>query len=257
MGATSISATFNDVTGSTTLTVSSATLVSIDVTPATPSIARGLSQQFTATGTYTDSTTQDLTTSATWASSDTTKASISNASGSQGFASSGEVGSTSISATFNGVTGSTALTISSATLVSIGVTPATPSIAKGISQQFTAIGIYTDATTQDLTTSATWASSDTKKASISNAGGSQGFASSEEVGSTSISATFNGVTGSTTLTLSSATLVSIGVTPATPLDRQGAQPAICGHRHLHGCDHARPDYERDLGFQRYDEGQHQ
>ncbi len=146
MGSTSISATFNGVTGSTTLTVSSATLVSIGVTPATPSIAKGLSQQFTATGSYTDASTQDLTASATWASSDTTKASISNATGSQGFASSAGVGSTSVSATFNGVTGSTTLAVTAATLVSIGVTPATTSIAKGLSQQFTATGSYTDAT---------------------------------------------------------------------------------------------------------------
>jgi hypothetical protein len=37
------------------LTVTAATLQSIAVTPASPSIAKGLTQQFTATGTYSDS----------------------------------------------------------------------------------------------------------------------------------------------------------------------------------------------------------
>ncbi|MEI9936556.1 MAG: Ig-like domain-containing protein [Pseudomonadota bacterium] len=216
VGSTSISATLNGVSNSTTLTVTAATLVSIGVTPATPSIAKGLTQQFTAVGVYTDATTQDLTATATWASSDTGKATISNAVGSQGLASTPGVGSTSISATLDGVTGSTTLTVTAATLVSIGVTPATPSIAKGLTQQFTAMGTYTDASTQNLTTTATWSSSDTEKATISNAVGSQGLASTPGVGSTSISATLAGVTGSTTLAVTAATLVSIGVTPATP-----------------------------------------
>ena len=41
------------------LTVTAATLVSIAVTPANPSIAKGTTQQFTATGTYTDSSTAE------------------------------------------------------------------------------------------------------------------------------------------------------------------------------------------------------
>src|SRR5271166_3028834 len=44
-------------------------LVSIAVTPANPSIAAGKQQQFTATGTYSDGSHQDLTSSATWTSS--------------------------------------------------------------------------------------------------------------------------------------------------------------------------------------------
>ena len=43
-------------------------LVSIAVTPASPSIATGADKQFTATGTYADASTADLTSSVTWAS---------------------------------------------------------------------------------------------------------------------------------------------------------------------------------------------
>ena len=39
--------------------------------------------------------------------------------------------------------------------MSIAVTPTDPSITKGTTQQFTAIGTYTDATTQDLTSQVT------------------------------------------------------------------------------------------------------
>ncbi len=217
-GSTTITATSGAVSGNTTLTVTAATLVSISVTPATPSVAKGLTQQFTATGTYTDSTTQNLTASVTWSSSDTSKATISNASGTEGLATTLVAGSTTITATSGAVSGNTTLTVTAATLVSISVTPATPSVAKGLAQQFTATGTYTDSTTQDLTTVVTWTSSDTAKATISNAGGSQGLASTLVAGTTTITATHSatGINGSTTLTVTAATLVSLSVTPTTP-----------------------------------------
>ena len=199
-----------------TLTVTAAALVSIGVTPAAPSVAKGLTKQFTATGVYTDASTQDLTLSATWSSSDLTTATISNAAGSNGLASSAGVGTTTITATSGAISGSTTLTVTAAALVSIAVTPATPSIAKGLTQQFTATGTYTDASTQDLTLSTTWSSSDLTTATISNAAGSNGLASSAGVGTTTITAATGAISGSTTLTVTAATLVSIAVTPASP-----------------------------------------
>src|SRR5204862_4961247 len=62
--------------GTAQLTVTAATLVSIAVTPGNPSIAKGLTQAFIATGTYTDNNTRDLTNSATWNSSNAAVASI-------------------------------------------------------------------------------------------------------------------------------------------------------------------------------------
>ncbi|HEY0703083.1 MAG TPA: Ig-like domain-containing protein [Candidatus Acidoferrales bacterium] len=51
-----------------TVTVAPApTLVSIAITPASPSIVSGNSVQLTATGTYSDSSTANLTGSVTWA----------------------------------------------------------------------------------------------------------------------------------------------------------------------------------------------
>ena len=46
------------------------------MTPANPSIAKGLTEQFTATGTYSDGSTPDLTSSVTWASANTAVATI-------------------------------------------------------------------------------------------------------------------------------------------------------------------------------------
>src|SRR5207245_10104183 len=57
-----------------------------------------------------------------------------------------------------------------ATLVSIAVTPANPSIAKGTTQPFTATGTYSDASTQNLTNTVTWTSSNGSVATITAAG---------------------------------------------------------------------------------------
>jgi DNA-binding beta-propeller fold protein YncE/urocanate hydratase len=213
-GSTIITATLGGIAGSTTLTVTPATLVSIAVTPTNPSVAAGNAEQFTAVGTFSDNSTQDLTSSVTWSSAMTSIASISNASGSQGLASTTTQGTTTIAATLDGISGSSVLTVTSAKLVSIAVKPVDPSIAAGTTEQFTATGTYSDNSTQDLTSSVTWNSGTPAVASISNASGSNGLASSATQGSTTISATVGSIVGSTTLAVTQAALVSIAVTPA-------------------------------------------
>lgn len=215
-GSVTIAAASGSVSGSTSLTVTPAALVSIALIPATPSIANGTQQQFTASGTYTDTSTHDVTTAVTWSSSDITVASISNAAGSNGLATSLSQGSVTISATLGPITGATSLTVTPAALVSIAVIPANPSIANGTGQQFAATGTYTDNSTQPLTTSVSWSSSDSTIATISNASGSNGLASSVGQGTVTVTATAGTISGSTGLTVTAATLVSIAITPISP-----------------------------------------
>src|SRR5215469_3996659 len=75
------------------------TPVSISVTPNNPIVFAGDTQQFTATGNYSDGSTLDLTNAAAWASSDTTVATF-NASG---LATTSLAGATNTTATYNGV----------------------------------------------------------------------------------------------------------------------------------------------------------
>ena len=191
--------------GSTTTTK---TLVSIAVTPANPNIAAGTNQQFSATGTYSDSTTQDLTNSVTWTSSDTGVATIVAG----GLATAIAAGSTTITAASGGVLGATSLTVTSTTLVSIAVTPANPSIAMGTTQQFTATGTFSNSSNQNITTSVTWSSTASSVATVSNTG----IATPVAAGTTTITAVSGTISASTTLTVTAATLVSIAVTPANP-----------------------------------------
>jgi uncharacterized protein YjdB len=237
VGASVVTATSGSIQGSTTVTVTDAELVSLAITPADPSIPRGTAQRFVATGTYTDNTTQDITDTVTWSSSDEAIATISNTAGTRGRAQSpttGNLGTVTITATAPTptITATTTLTVTSATLVSLAIEPRDPSIPRGTSQAFTATGTYTDATTQDLTDEVNWDSSATTVATISNTGATKGTAQSStsgSLGTTTITATMPSTTisDSTVLTVTDAELVSIDVTPASASIPRGTdQPFV-------------------------------
>ena len=84
-------------------------------------------------------------------------------------------------------------------LKSIEVTPINPSIALGTSQQFIATGIYSDNSKKTLTTSVTWGSSDASVATISNAAGTNGYATSVSTGTCTITAASGTISGTTML----------------------------------------------------------
>jgi plastocyanin len=87
------------------------TLTSISVTPANPTIGVAATQNFTATGTFSDNSQQNISSQVTWASANTGVASIT----STGLATGVSAGSSMITATLNGITGSTNLTVSGST----------------------------------------------------------------------------------------------------------------------------------------------
>ena len=77
MGATIITAFQTGVRDSTTVTVTPAVLTAIVITPTTPSIAKGTSLQLTATGVFSDLSTEDFTQSVSWTSANITLATVS------------------------------------------------------------------------------------------------------------------------------------------------------------------------------------
>jgi hypothetical protein len=100
------------------------------------------------------------------------------------------------------MSGSTVLTVTEAILTAIEVSPAMASIAVRGTQQFTALGKYSDGTTLPFTEQVTWISSATTVAAVSNAAGSRGLATGVGMGGTAtIEAHFQGVTGTATLTV--------------------------------------------------------
>src|SRR5215472_8545622 len=180
-------------------------VTAITVTPASPALAKGRSQAFTATATWQDGSTLDMSTLVTWTSSNTSAASVS----ATGVATAKGVGTTTITATFSGgltvsggpISGSASLTVTAPTLVSVAVTPANPALELGANQSFVATGTLTDGTTQDLTQGATWASSDAAVLRINNAAGRVGVGNTRGPGAATVTATMGPVTGTTVATV--------------------------------------------------------
>lgn len=183
-----------------------ATLTSVSITPGVASIATGSSASLTATAKYSDNTTADVTTQVTWASSNNTVATIS----ATGVATGILVGSAAVTATLNDVSSPAAtLTVTSAALSSITINPTSASSLKGTPVTFTAIGTFSDNTTGNISGSVTWDSSTPAVATLNGSG----IATTLAEGSTTITASMNGITSS------SATLTVTA--PTTPLTTIG------------------------------------
>jgi 6-phosphogluconolactonase (cycloisomerase 2 family) len=181
------------------------------VTPGSASVVAGSTQQFSVKAGYSDGSSKDVSSSATWASATTSVATISAA----GLATGVKAGTSNITATFQSLTSSAAvLTVTAPTVTSVAVMPSGPSIVAGTTQQFTAMATYSDTSTSDVTSSATWASATTSVATISATGLVTGVAA----GASNITATFQTVVSTAvTLTVTPApVLQSIAVTPANP-----------------------------------------
>jgi len=203
VGAAVVSAAVTGIVGSANLAVSAAALVSIAVSAGHSSLPLGGTEQLIATGTYTDGTTKDITSAAAWASSSPTVIAISNA----GAITTKSVGAAVVSASASGVTGTANLAVSSATLVSIAVSAGHSSLPLGGTEQLIATGTYTDGTTKDISSSATWTSSSPAVIAIANGGA----ITTKSVGAAVVSASASGITGTANLAVSSAALVSISV----------------------------------------------
>lgn len=205
-GSSTISATLSGVAGTGTLTVTNAVLVSITVTPANPDLLLGTLRQFTATGTFSDQSTQDITASVSWSSSNKSVASI----GGNGMATALALGAFTVSATSGSISASTTANVLSSVLTSLTIDPVNETIAPLTSQQFHATGIYTDGSTQNLTGKVSWTSSVSTVATIATSGLLKGLAP----GTTTVAATLDSFSASTTLQVSNASIVSISVTPS-------------------------------------------
>ncbi len=116
-GSTKLSATVGMITASLPFEVTEAKLVSILVKPNNPIAYPGFSEQLTATGSFTDGSTKNITDTVSWKAANSSIAVISNTSGSNGTITPVTIGTTPVTASLAGITGSTTLTVSKITTV--------------------------------------------------------------------------------------------------------------------------------------------
>jgi hypothetical protein len=206
VGTTSITAAYQSMSASANLAVAPAALVSIVVTPQTPSLSPNHSVQLTATGTFTDGTTQNLSGVVTWSSTPTSILGVS----ATGLATANSAGAATVTASEGSITGSDALAVALPTLVSIAVSPPSLTLTPAHSAQLKAVGTYNDSSTQDISASVTWSASPSGIVSVS----SNGAATGKALGAATISATLNTVSGMDTVAVVAPTLNSISISPS-------------------------------------------
>lgn len=235
-GVVQITATYGGISGSTTLTCVAVlpptpTPVSLAISPTNPSIPQGQAGgvKYSATETYSDGSTQPVTASAVWSSSDATKVLkvglIAGSPATEEFDCVG-TGSATVSATNDGLTAATTTQTCTAVLSTITVTPASPSVVAGNTFQFIATCNFTDGSSQPCA-SPTWSSSATTKATITQTG----LATAVAAGTTTITAQLGAISGTTVLTVTApgpppATLSSITLTPSAKTVNVGSSLTV-------------------------------
>ena len=176
-------------------TSSAATVTGLQIAPSSAQIhtsTLGKQYQFTLAATFSDGSTGFLTNSATWSSSSPSVATVI-----AGLATSMGYGTTTITATVGGQLTTASLTVAEPPLSSITVAPSTVTVYQGTAIQLTATGEYADGSSVDVTSTVTWKSSNTSAATVS----AGGLVQSVGLGSATISATIQSITGASLLTV--------------------------------------------------------
>ena len=194
-GSTTIVATVGSYTASASLTV--APITGLNITPASLSMAPGSSSQLRAIATMSDGRTEDVTAKVSWSSMQPGIAAVSS-----GVVTAAQLGTATIVAQGNGFSGSASLNVLAP--VALNIVPAPVSLVIGGARQLRATATLSDGTNEDVTTLATWSSTATKIAAISNSGLATGW----HAGSTTFSAAYSGASGSVSVTVDPLLFVS-------------------------------------------------
>ncbi len=202
-GSATITASVEGKSGSATITVVPVPVASVTVTPPSATLLVGTTLQLAATpkdsagGTLSGRTLS-------WASGDTTVASVD----AKGLVTARAPGSTAVTASVEGKSGTMTLTVVPVPVASITVAPTSAAIFVGASRQFTATP--KDSTGAPLAgRTVTWSSGNSTVASVS----ATGLVTGAGAGSTSITASSGGKSATANVTVALVPVASVSVSP--------------------------------------------
>lgn len=167
-GSARISASLNGISGNTTITVNNATLSSLQINPASQTLAIGTDAQLQAIALYSDGSQWDVTTKVTWDSMDSNQLHVDNSTGHHGQLSALLSGDVIVTATLDGVSANATINIANATLTDLRIIAANTSLDSAEHLQLSAIGDFSDGSSQELTSKVIWSSDAPSLADISN-----------------------------------------------------------------------------------------
>src|SRR5215472_5749404 len=186
---------------STSTSSNGGTPASISLSPTTATLGVGTTQQLKATGNFSNGTSQDVTTQATWSSSDKNVVTVQTGQTNPGLVTAVAAGSATITATLQGVNGTSAITVSAVSATSISLTPNAATVVVGATQQLQASAKFNNGTLQDVTSQAIWSTSDAAAATVQTGQTNPGLVTGVAAGAATITATFQGVNGTADITV--------------------------------------------------------
>jgi len=179
-------------------------ITAISVSPADAQITEGDSKSFTASASYSDGLTVDITSSAEWSVSENVTL------GSNGLITAVSAGTATVTASYNGFSDTAEVTIEAKkdplSITNITISPSDLEIMKGEDGVFTAIAIYSDGSTSDITSSAKWTVSGNAVMD------SNGSVTAVSTGSATVTASYNDFSDSAEVTIKPQTAIFVSDT---------------------------------------------
>jgi Bacterial surface proteins containing Ig-like domains len=204
VGSATITATSEGVHATATIRVAAGSVGAVSVSPGSVGLVAGKSQQLSAS--LVDDAGNTLPAhNITWSSANNSIASVS----SSGVVNALHAGSTTITASANGVSGHASVVVSAGAVENIAVSPSSMDLTSGDTQQLSAK--LTDASGNVLSENVAWSSSNSSVATVS----SSGLVTAAHSGSATITAASGGATGSATLTVTAGSVSSVSVSPGS------------------------------------------
>ncbi|GEM_PF-335670 len=195
-------------------TTTGATLTAVQVTPVNPVMTVGQSIKLSITGVYTDNSQQDASFTCQCTSSDPDVVSFDD---NTEVATALKPGSATITAVHpsTGTSGSTLITVSSANLVSINLTPANPVMAVGQRVKLSMTGTYSDNSSLDVSSFCNCISSNPEIVSFDDL---TEYANALKVGTATITCNdpSSGISGSSMITVGTSVVQGPDVTGVSP-----------------------------------------
>lgn|ERR1041385_3793119 len=204
-GSATVTATSEGQSGTSAVTVSAVPVASVSVSPTSASLQTGQTIQLAATPK--DASGNPLSGRVvTWATSNASVATVS----ANGLVTGGAAGSATITATSEGKSATSAITVTSVPVATVSVTPASATLSPSQTVQLTATP--KDANGNPLSGRAiSWTTSNGAVATVN----SSGLVTGAAAGSATITATSEGKTGTSAITVTSVPVASVTVSPSS------------------------------------------
>lgn len=225
-GACDVSGSVDGVLAEVSVTVREAELEGIELEPLEVELPLGVEVQFVATGTWSDGSQVDVTTTAAWSSSDPSHLAFIDLPGQEGVAMATGIGGAIVEVVQGEASAGTVVTVTEAELAWLLIDPPTLELSLGTSWPMAVTGGYTDGGELELAEQVTWSSDDPSVVTSSNDAGEQGVVRAVGVGATTLRARLGELEAFAPVEVGEAQLIGLVLAPQLPAVSLGVDQAF-------------------------------